>query len=92
MLWELVFMLVVLKIPVVYLCAVVWWAIKAEPEPQGGVAVRSSAEPPPECDWRDRLRVRPSRPRGGRGRRGGRHVGARRVAAARAAGGRVVGA
>jgi hypothetical protein len=92
MLWELVFMLVVLKIPVVYLCAVVWWAIKAEPEPHGGAAVRSSAEPPPECDWRGRLRVRPSKPQGGRGPRGGRHVGARRVAAARAAGGRVVGA
>jgi hypothetical protein len=92
MLWELVFMLVVLKIPVVYLCAVVWWAIKAEPEPQGGAAVRSSAEPPPDCDWRGRLRVRPSRPRGGRGRRGGRHVGARRVAAARGPAGKVVGA
>jgi hypothetical protein len=24
-------MLVVLKIPIVYLCAVVWWAIRAEP-------------------------------------------------------------
>ena len=28
--WELIFMLVILKIPVVYLCAVVWWAIRAE--------------------------------------------------------------
>ena len=90
MLWELVFMLVVLKIPVVYLCAVVWWAIKAEPEPRGGAAVLSAAEPPPDCDWRGRLRVRrPSRPQGGRGRRGGRYVGARRVAAARAQGGTV---
>jgi hypothetical protein len=25
-------MLVVLKIPIVYLCVVVWWAIRAEPE------------------------------------------------------------
>jgi hypothetical protein len=31
--WALVFMLLVLKIPVVYVCSVVWYAIKAEPEP-----------------------------------------------------------
>jgi len=30
--WELIFMMLVLKIPIVYLCWVVWWAIKAEPE------------------------------------------------------------
>jgi hypothetical protein len=30
-LWEVIFLLVILKIPIVYLCAVVWWAIKAEP-------------------------------------------------------------
>ena len=29
-------MLVILKIPVVYLCAVVWWAIRAEPLPLEG--------------------------------------------------------
>ena len=33
MAWEIVFMLVILKIPIVYLCVVVWWAIKAEPAP-----------------------------------------------------------
>ena len=31
--WELLFMMLVLKIPIVYLCVVVWYAIKAEPEP-----------------------------------------------------------
>ena len=31
--WELVFMMLVLKIPLVYLGLVVWYAIKAEPEP-----------------------------------------------------------
>jgi hypothetical protein len=36
--WELVFMLVILKIPVLYIGWVVWWAVKAEPEvgSQGG--------------------------------------------------------
>ena len=29
-------MLVILKIPVVYLCWVVWWAVRAEPEPLEG--------------------------------------------------------
>ncbi len=29
-------MLVVLKIPIVYLAVVVWWAIRSEPAPEGG--------------------------------------------------------
>ena len=33
MTWELIWMLVILKIPVVYLCLVVWWAIRAKPLP-----------------------------------------------------------
>jgi hypothetical protein len=47
-------MLVVLKIPIVYLCAVVWWAIKAEPHPLEGAGVVASLEPQPPCDWRRR--------------------------------------
>jgi hypothetical protein len=31
-LWEIIFVLVVLKIPIAYVCWVIWWAIKAEPE------------------------------------------------------------
>jgi hypothetical protein len=31
--FEIIFMLVILKIPIVYLCIVVWYAIKAEPTP-----------------------------------------------------------
>ena len=40
-------MLVVLKIPVVYLCAVVWWAIRAEPRPLEGAGVVASLGPAP---------------------------------------------
>jgi hypothetical protein len=41
MVWEVVFMLVLLKIPLVYLCMVVWWAIRAEPrDEQPTVAAR----------------------------------------------------
>ncbi|MBA3347688.1 MAG: hypothetical protein H0T13_03920 [Actinobacteria bacterium] len=65
MVWELVFMLVILKIPVVYLCAVVWWAIRSEPRPLAGAQLRSSLEPTPGCDWGRRGRRKPA-PRGGR--------------------------
>jgi hypothetical protein len=54
-LFELLFMMVILKIPIVYLCLVVWWAIRAEPRPLEG-AVRPVE---PRCPWR------PLRPRGG---------------------------
>ncbi|MBA3244750.1 MAG: hypothetical protein H0T61_06180 [Actinobacteria bacterium] len=81
MIWELVFMLVILKIPVVYLCAVVWWAIKAEPRPLQGVGRLVALDPGaldlgPSCDWRRRGRGAPRRPLP----RGGRSAGARRRA------------
>ena len=66
MVWEAVFLLIVLKIPIVYLCLVVWWAIKAEPRPEEGAALVAQVEPtdPPSCDWRRRLARTPLR-RGG---------------------------
>lgn len=66
MVWEAVFLLIVLKIPIVYLCLVVWWAIK-EPQPEEGAAIVAQVEPtdpPPRCDWRQRLVRTPLR-RGG---------------------------
>jgi hypothetical protein len=57
--WELVFMMLVLKIPVVYLGCVVWYAIKAEPRP--GEDLEGSVWRP----WH--------RPEGPRPRRGGPH-------------------
>jgi hypothetical protein len=46
--WELVFFMVVLKIPIVYLCMVLWVAIKAEPTPEegAGVATRVGGDDP----------------------------------------------
>jgi hypothetical protein len=71
-LWELVFLMVILKIPIAYLCYVVWFAIKAEPRGRGGAAgVRVAPDqPPPGNDHLyDRLRRhsrrRPPRPHGG---------------------------
>jgi hypothetical protein len=45
MTWPIIFLLVVLKIPVVYLCAVIWWAIKAEPRPEAPAALVLSGDP-----------------------------------------------
>jgi hypothetical protein len=66
---ELVFLMVILKIPIAYLCVVVYHAIKAEPhrgEPHP-VRVRVSPDDPlPGFDrFRPRSRPRPQRPHGG---------------------------
>ena len=48
MAWEIIFMLVILKIPIVYIAVVIWWAIKAEPDPgePAGVTVVSDTPAP----------------------------------------------
>jgi hypothetical protein len=46
MLLEAVFFLVLLKIPVVYLCVVVWWAIRAEPSTEPPLAPIGVADTP----------------------------------------------
>lgn len=73
-------MLVILKIPVVYLCGVVWWAIRAEPHPLEGAGAPASLGPAPTLDPGCPWRAAPRRP----SPRGGRSVGARRAAQARA--------
>jgi hypothetical protein len=82
-LWELFFMLVVLKIPVVYLCVVVWWAIKAEPRPLEGAARPVLPEPAPTPWQRGSPRRRRPGPHGSPARRY-----SRRPAPARAKAGR----
>jgi hypothetical protein len=63
--WEIVFMMVILKIPIVYLCAVVWWAIKAEPLPGDGTEP-AGGDPPygPRPWWRPPRRRRRPGPHG----------------------------
>jgi hypothetical protein len=64
---ELVFLMVILKIPIVYLCFVVYYAIKAEPRPEAGAAVTAQLGPdtgPGQGFRRRRPRHRP-RPHGG---------------------------
>ena len=72
-------MLLVLKIPIVYLGAVVWWAIRAEPRPEEPAALVPSARPagpapPRPAPQRPRARIRRRPPLAGPSRRpsGGR--------------------
>jgi hypothetical protein len=41
--WDFIFLMFVMKIPIVYLCLVVWWAVKAEPRPLEGAALPAEA-------------------------------------------------
>src|SRR6266581_6178568 len=43
--WELVFLMVILKIPIVYLAVVVYYAIKAKPVPGEGAGVTARIGP-----------------------------------------------
>jgi hypothetical protein len=56
-------MLVILKIPVVYLCLVVWWAIRAKPAPLEPALRPVSTESDPRPGWR--FSRAPRRPRRG---------------------------
>jgi hypothetical protein len=75
--WEAIFLLLVLKIPLVYLGLVVWWAIRAGPTPdeggQGSVGVLVPLTPCGWDEWRSRratVRIpRPFRPVGPHARR-----------------------
>lgn len=55
---EAVFLLLVLKLPIVYLCAVVYWAVRAEPRPLENARV-VVPEPRPSPPWRGRARRPP---------------------------------
>ena len=59
--WEGIFMLVVLKIPVIYLAAVVWWAVRAQPEASGGADEVGVLAPLTPCGWDDWKQQRPRR-------------------------------
>ena len=71
MVWEAVFMLLVLKIPVLYLSIVVWAAIRAEPSlpEEPGDAVPVGGAIPPQPARPPRARARSRRPGAGGGSR-----------------------
>ena len=67
--WTAIFMLLVLKIPLVYLGYVVWYAVKAQPVPPPpleGALVTAPLAPEPKPGWSFlRRAARPRRPRPG---------------------------
>jgi hypothetical protein len=44
---EIVFMMLILKLPILYLCGVVWYAIRAEPEPLEPAVLPAELRPRP---------------------------------------------
>jgi len=67
--WEIVFLMLILKIPIVYLCTAAWWAIRAEPAPDVPLEpVRRRVRPGPGPRGRYQPPGRlPRRPRGPHG-------------------------
>jgi hypothetical protein len=64
--WELIFLMLLMKLPIAYLCAVVWWAVRAEPRPEEGAAVTvvtSPDAPSPASNDQRRHGHTPRRPR-----------------------------
>jgi hypothetical protein len=73
MVWEAVFFLVLLKIPVVYLGLVVWWAVRGELDRGEPTEVATVPDTPPSGPGYGR-RSRPPRHPVGSGRRPPRHA------------------
>jgi hypothetical protein len=73
----MIFMLVLLKIPIVYLCAVIWWAIKAEPKPEAPASLVPVLQPDRGPGWQRGGRPRRRPPSGPVRRPGPRRAGAR---------------
>jgi hypothetical protein len=77
-------MMLILKLPIVYLIGVVWWAIRAEPRPPEGAALLAAPEADGPSPWRRHpVRPRPG-PHGRRPRGAPTRTYARRPAFARA--------
>jgi hypothetical protein len=55
-------MMLILKLPLVYVCAVVWYAIRAEPNPLEGAAKLVEPDPDSPLGWWRRHRRRDPRP------------------------------
>jgi hypothetical protein len=62
---EIVFLMLVLKLPILYLVGVVWWAVRAEPRPPEPAVLPVAVD--------DELPPSPRRPRRRGPRRGGPH-------------------
>ncbi|MGH3085482.1 MAG: hypothetical protein ACRDNP_15765 [Gaiellaceae bacterium] len=59
---EIIFLMLVLKLPILYLIGVVWWAVRAEPPPPEPALLPVASENDPPLSPR---RFRPPTPRRG---------------------------
>jgi hypothetical protein len=69
MVWEFIFLMLILKIPVIYLCLVVYWAIRGGGRPAEPVRLAAGPEIEPRPPWTRRPAGRRIGPHGSPGRR-----------------------
>jgi hypothetical protein len=69
MVWEFIFLMVILKIPVIYLCLVVYWALRGERRPAEAARLVPSPDIDPRSPWTPRPRRGRRGPHGSPGRR-----------------------
>jgi hypothetical protein len=69
MVWEIVFLMVILKIPIIYLCVVVYWAIRGERGPAEPALLVARPDIEPRSPWSPRSGGRRTGPHGSPGRR-----------------------
>ena len=81
---EILFMMVVLKLPILYLAAVVYWAVKAEPRAYEGALLPVADDSGPHAPRRPRRRPGRGGPHGSPTRREARHARAGRGRPSRA--------
>ena len=62
--WELIWLMVIMKIPILYLCWVVYWAIKSEPRPEQPAALVVPADGSEPTPWHPRRSPRKPGPHG----------------------------
>ena len=74
--WELIWLMLIMKIPILYLCWVVYWAIKSEPRPDEPALLVPAPDDSDPTPWRPRRR--PHRP-GPHGRPSRRYARTRRA-------------
>jgi hypothetical protein len=74
MVWEFIFLMVILKIPVVYLGLVVYWALRGEGRPAEAARLVPAPDVDPRSPWAPRSRRDRPGPHGSPGRRYARVV------------------
>jgi hypothetical protein len=62
--WELIWLMVIMKIPILYLCWVVYWAIKSEPRPDQPALLVTDSDDSDPTQWRPGRQPRRNGPHG----------------------------